>query len=321
MIDEIGAAPFWVAIAKIVWIDVLLSGDNAVVIALAARNLPPARQRQAVILGSAGAIVLRVLLVFFAVALLTLPWVKLAGAALLLWIGIQLLKGDDAKPGIDPAKNLFAAVRTILVADFVMSLDNVLAVAAVAETAPESSRLLVLLLGLGLTIPLIMFGSTLLLRLIERFPLIVTAGAALLGFVAGEMAASDPVVRGLLPDTDWLPQPCWAWPAPRSSSGSASRWDAGPRRTPRPAEPLTASAGSVRRWRHGRASVEDEPVWLPGRSWIDALRRPLSSSTVVVRSASRVIAPLPRLSVVPALSSHRGSVTSLRDARVRRAAT
>ena len=205
MIDELGAAAFWVAIAKIVWIDVLLSGDNAVVIALAARHLPPERQRQAVVLGSAGAIVLRVLLVFFAVALLTLPWVKLVGAALLLWIGVQLLKGDDAKRGIDPAKNLFAAVRTILVADFVMSLDNVLAVAAVAETAPASSRLLVLLLGLGLTIPLIMFGSTLLLRLIERFPLIVTAGAALLGFVAGEMAASDPVVRRLLPDTGWLP--------------------------------------------------------------------------------------------------------------------
>ncbi len=199
MIDELGTAPFWLAIAKIVWIDVLLSGDNAVVIALAARKLPPARQRQAVLLGSAGAIVLRVLLVFFAVALLTLPYVKLAGALLLLWIGVQLLRGDDEHRDIDAAGNLFAAVRTILVADFVMSLDNVLAVAAVAGTAPPSARLLVLLLGLGLTIPLIMFGSTLLLRLIGRFPLIVTAGAALLGFVAGEMAAGDPVVIGRLP--------------------------------------------------------------------------------------------------------------------------
>ncbi len=204
MIDEVVAVPFWLAIAKIVWIDVLLSGDNAVVIALAARNLSPDRQRKAVIYGSAGAIVLRIVLVFFAVTLLSLPCVKLFGAALLVWIGVQLLRGDDKDRKIDPARNLFAAVRTILVADFVMSLDNVLAVAAVAETAPPSSRLLVLLLGLGMTIPLIMFGSTLLLKLIERFPLIVTAGAALLGFVAGEMAAGDPVLDGLGDEFDWL---------------------------------------------------------------------------------------------------------------------
>jgi YjbE family integral membrane protein len=204
MIDDLVTAPFWLAIAKIVWIDVLLSGDNAVVIALAARNLPPERQRQAVILGSAGAIVLRVMLVFFAVALLTLPYVKLVGAVLLVWIGIQLLKGEDKDKKIDPARDLFAAVRTILIADFVMSLDNVLAVAAVAETAPPASRLLVLVLGLGMTIPLIMFGSTLLLKLIRRFPLIVTAGAALLGYVAGEMAASDPILTGIAPEAEWF---------------------------------------------------------------------------------------------------------------------
>ncbi len=205
MTDDLVSAAFWLAIAKIVWVDVLLSGDNAVVIALAARNLPPDRQRQAVILGSAGAIVLRVVLVFFAVALLTLPYVKLIGAALLVWIGIQLLQNDDEHKKIDPARDLFAAVRTILVADFVMSLDNVLALAAIADTAPPSSRLLVLLLGLGLTIPLIMFGSTLLLKVIQRFPLIVTAGAALLGFVAGEMAAGDPAVVPILPQSEWLP--------------------------------------------------------------------------------------------------------------------
>ncbi len=203
MIDELAGVPFWLAIGKIAWIDILLSGDNAVVIALAARNLSPDRQRKAVIFGSAGAIVLRVVLVFFAVALLTLPYVKLVGAVLLLWIGVQLLRGDDEHKKIDPAADLFAAVRTILVADFVMSLDNVLAVAAIAETAPPGSRLLVLLIGLGLTIPLIMFGSTLLLKLIERFPIIVIAGAALLGFVAGEMAARDPVVAGFLPESDW----------------------------------------------------------------------------------------------------------------------
>ena len=205
MIDELTMAPFWLAIAKIAWIDVLLSGDNAIVIALAARNLPAARQRQAVVLGSIGAIALRIGLVFFAVALLALPYVKLVGAALLVWIGIQLQKGEETGKKIDPARDLFGAVRTILVADLVMSLDNVLAVAAIADTAPPSARVVVLLLGLGLTVPLIMFGSTLLLKVIRRFPLIVTAGAALLGFVGGEMAADDPVLDRLGFDQDWLP--------------------------------------------------------------------------------------------------------------------
>ena len=205
MIDDFASAAFWIAIGKIVWIDILLSGDNAVVIALAARNLPARRQRQAIVFGSLGAIVLRVVLIFFAVALLTLPWLKLVGAALLVWIGVQLLYGDDKTKKIDPARDLFAAVRTILVADLVMSIDNVLAVAAVAQTAPPSSRLLVLVIGLGLTIPLIMFGSTLLLKLMQRFPIIITAGAALLGFVAGEMAATDPALAGLGLDEAWRP--------------------------------------------------------------------------------------------------------------------
>ena len=203
MIDELGAS-FWLAIGKIAWIDLLLSGDNAVVIALAASNLSPDRQRRAVLLGGAGAIVLRIVLVFFAVALLALPYVKLVGAAMLLWIGVQLLKGDGARKKIDPAADLFAAVRTIVVADFAMSLDNVIAVAAIAHTAPPSARLLVLLIGLGLTIPLIMFGSTLLLRLIERFPIVVAAGAGLLGFVAGEMVASDPVLARFGTQPAWL---------------------------------------------------------------------------------------------------------------------
>jgi YjbE family integral membrane protein len=205
MLEDLVAAPFWIAIAKIAWVDLLLSGDNAVVIALAARELPPERQKQAVVFGSIGAIALRLVLIFFAVALLELPYVKLIGAILLLWVGIKLMKGEDAGKQVDPASNLVAAVRTILVADFVMSLDNVLAVAAIAETAPRSLQLPVILFGLCLTIPLIMFGSRLLLRLIARFPLIVTAGAALLGFVAGEMAATDPVLAGLVEERTWLP--------------------------------------------------------------------------------------------------------------------
>jgi len=204
MLEDLVAAPFWIAIVKIAWIDLLLSGDNAVVIALAARDLPAERQKQAVILGSLGAIALRLVLIFFAVALLELPYVKLIGAVLLSWIGIKLMKGEDTGKQIDPASSLVAAVRTILVADLVMSLDNVLAVAAIAETAPRSAQLPVLLFGLGLTIPLIMFGSRVLLKLIARFPLIVTAGAALLGFVAGEMAATDPIFASLVRERSWL---------------------------------------------------------------------------------------------------------------------
>ena len=205
MIADLSSAPFWLAIGKIVWIDILLSGDNAVVIALAARNLSAHRQKQAIIFGSLAAIVLRIVLIFFAVALLAFPYLKLIGAALLVWIGVQLLMGEEKDKKIDPARDLFAAVRTILVADLVMSIDNVLAVAAIAETAPPSSRLLVLAIGLGLTIPLIMFGSTMLLKLMQRFPLIITAGAALLGFVAGEMAATDPILAGFGADQGWRP--------------------------------------------------------------------------------------------------------------------
>jgi YjbE family integral membrane protein len=209
MIEDFANAAFWLAIGKIAWIDLLLSGDNAIVIALAARNLPKESQRKAVILGGIGAIALRVALIFVAFRLLELPYVKLVGAALLVWIGVKLLVGEPVEKQIDPARNLIAAVRTILVADLVMSLDNVIALAAITETAPASSRLPVLLFGLALTVPLIMFGSTVLLKLIQRFPLIVTAGAALLGFVGGEMAADDPLLDPLLEhlglDQDWLP--------------------------------------------------------------------------------------------------------------------
>ncbi len=203
MIDELLAAPFWIAIGKIAWIDVLLSGDNAIVIALAARDLPATRQRQAVWLGSAGAIVLRLVLVFFAVALLERPYVKLVGAALLLWIGVRLLKGSGEARAVDAGRDLFAAVRTILLADFVMSLDNVLAVAAVAAASPPPVAVRgAASSGSGSTVPLIMFGSTMLLRLIRRFPLIVVAGAALLGFVAGEMASADPALAPIAPGAD-----------------------------------------------------------------------------------------------------------------------
>ena len=188
-------AAFFIALLKIIWVNILLSGDNAVVIALAARNLEAGQQKKAIVFGSGAAIVLRVVLTLFAVQLLQLPWLKLIGAVLLLWIGIQLLADSDDDADVHAHTSLWGAVRTILIADLVMSLDNVIAVAAAANSAPEGMRVTLLIIGLGLSIPLIIFGSTLLLKLMERFPVIITLGAALLGFVAGEMATTDAAVH------------------------------------------------------------------------------------------------------------------------------
>ncbi|WP_284620154.1 TerC family protein [Aquabacterium humicola] len=182
---------FWVALAQIILINIVLSGDNAVVIALASRSLPPHQQKQAILFGSIGAIVLRIVLTFFAVYLLTLPYLKLVGAALLLWIGIGLLKGDDGEEHLEGHSSLAAAVKTIIVADLVMSLDNVIGVAAAAK-----GNVPLLVFGLVISIPLIIFGSTLILKLMGRFPVIITLGAGLLGWVAGEMAMSDPAIAG-----------------------------------------------------------------------------------------------------------------------------
>ena len=195
--EQFTEVAFWLALGKIVWVNILLSGDNAVVIALAARNLPAHQRGKAIVAGSVAAIVLRVTLTVFAVSLLQLPYLKIVGALALLWIGVQLLVPDDEEDGsIHSATHLWTAVRTILIADLVMSVDNVLGVAAAADGGPPESRILLLVLGLGMSIPLIVFGSQLLLGVMERLPVIVTLGAALLGFVAGEMLVSD---RALAP--------------------------------------------------------------------------------------------------------------------------
>jgi YjbE family integral membrane protein len=178
---------FWVALSQIILINIVLSGDNAVVIALACRSLPAQQQKKAIIFGSVGAIVLRIVLTFFAVYLLELPYLKLVGAALLLWIGVGLLKGDDGEEHLEGHANLTAAIKTIIVADLVMSLDNVIGVAAAAK-----GNVPLLVFGLVISIPLIIFGSAVILKLMDRFPIIITAGAGLLGWVAGEMALTDP---------------------------------------------------------------------------------------------------------------------------------
>jgi len=182
---------FWIALSQIILINIVLSGDNAVVIALASRSLPPQQQKQAILFGSVGAIVLRVVLTFFAVYLLTLPYLKLIGAALLLWIGIGLLKSDEGEENLEGHSSLGAAIKTIVVADLVMSLDNVVGVAAAAK-----GNVPLLVFGLVISIPLIIFGSSIILKLMGRFPVIITLGAALLGWVAGEMAMGDPAIAG-----------------------------------------------------------------------------------------------------------------------------
>lgn len=190
--DMLYSSHFWVALLQIIGINIVLSGDNAVVIALAARSLPPAQQKKAVIYGSVAAIIMRIILTVVAVGLLTLPYLKVVGSILLLWIGIQLLLPEDEDHDGGPsASNLGAAIRTILIADLVMSLDNVLGVAAAAK-----GDMLLLIIGLAISIPLIIFGSTIILKLMERFPIIITIGAALLGYVAGEMLVTDPALKG-----------------------------------------------------------------------------------------------------------------------------
>lgn len=189
---DLSSGALWGAFFAIVVANILLSGDNAVVIAMAARSLPPPQQKKAIFWGSAAAIVLRIVLTIAAVKLLELPYLKLIGGVLLLWIGIQLLADSDDDGEVKSHGTMFAAVRTILVADLVMSIDNVIAVAGAADRAPESARIWLLIIGLALSIPLIIAGSTLLMKVMEKFPIIITLGAALLGFLAGEMFVTDP---------------------------------------------------------------------------------------------------------------------------------
>ena len=193
MFEELLTQGFWFGLAKIIGVNIILSGDNAVVIALAARSLPQKQQKQAIIWGSAAAIVMRVVLTFFAVALLTLPWLKIIGSLLLFWIGIKLLIPEEGDEEIKASDQLLAAIKTILLADLVMSLDNVIAVAAAA-----GGSAVLLILGLAISIPLVIFGATLLLKLMERFPVIITIGAGLIGWVAGEMSVADSALEGWL---------------------------------------------------------------------------------------------------------------------------
>jgi YjbE family integral membrane protein len=204
---EFGTPQFWLAGLEIIVINLLLSGDNAVVIALACRNLPPGQRRWGIIWGAVGAILLRIVLTFFAVSLLKLSWLKIVGGLLLVWIGIKLIAEEGGEGGSDikASDRLWSAVRTVIIADVVMSIDNVLGVAAAAK-----GSLLLLVFGLVVSVPLVIGGAQLIMRLIERFPILIVAGGGLLGYVAGELIVEDAAL------VDWVhARASWlSWAAP-----------------------------------------------------------------------------------------------------------
>ena len=195
MLEMFSTPQFWADVFKIIMIDLLLSGDNAVVIALACRNLPPHQRRKGILFGVGGAIGLRIVLTLFAVSLLALPYLKLVGALLLLWVGVKLILPEEEHDAnnIKADTRLFGAIKTIIVADFVMSLDNVLGVAAAAK-----GNVPLLVFGLLISIPMIAWSSQMVLKLIDRYPFIIYAGGALLGYVAGEMLVSEALFAAMV---------------------------------------------------------------------------------------------------------------------------
>ena len=204
VVQEFQTPLFWVGLLQIIGIDIVLSGDNAVVIALAARRLPELQRRRAVLIGTAAAIALRIALTVFAALLLGLPWVKTVGALLLLWIAVRLIVPAEESDGDSAeASGFWQAVRIIMVADFVMSLDNVIGIAAAAH-----GSLLLLIMGLLISIPLIVFSSQIIMRWMDRIPVIVTLGGGLLGWVAGVTLITDPAHATLLAAEPWLRYAC-----------------------------------------------------------------------------------------------------------------
>jgi YjbE family integral membrane protein len=200
-VEALMTPQFWVAVGQIILIDILLGGDNAVVIALACRQLPPALRTKGIIWGTAGAIVLRVVLIAFALTLLQIPFLKLVGAILLIWIGVKLLApaDDDEHGNIKASDKLWGAVKTVIVADLVMSVDNVIAIAGAAQGAGQQHQMPLVIFGLLVSIPIIVWGSQIVLKLMDRFPMIITLGGMLLGWIAGTMAHTDPGIAPRLP--------------------------------------------------------------------------------------------------------------------------
>ncbi len=197
LIAEMTQPTFWLSVLQVIWINILLSGDNAVVIALACRKLPPRERMWGMVIGAGFASVLLIVFTGVISMLMTLPYLKLIGAIALFWIAIKLLapQGHDAADTLEAVEDLWRAVRIVVIADIVMSLDNVIAVAAVAK-----GKFVLLTVGLAVSIPMVIAGSAIILALLERFPILVWGGAAILGWVAGDILSSDPIVLGVLSD-------------------------------------------------------------------------------------------------------------------------
>jgi YjbE family integral membrane protein len=222
---------FWIAVAQIIAIDILLGGDNAVVIALASRRLPDQQRKKAIFWGIFGAVALRVVMIFFAVQMLRIPFLKITGGVLLLWIGAKLLLPESRDGGheIAASTNLLGAIRTIVIADAVMSLDNVIAIAAAAK-----DHVGLVVFGLIVSVPIIVWGSRFVLSLMDRFPLVITGGAALLGWIAGDMLVADVAIKDWVQENAaWLP---YAAPVAGAAVVVAIGWLAG-RRPPAPPPP------------------------------------------------------------------------------------
>ena len=194
-ISLLSTSAFWISVGQIILIDILLGGDNAVVIALACRKLPAEKRKKGIFWGVMGAIVLRIVLIFFALQLLTLPFLKVAGGLMLFWIGAQLMQGGDENHEVDGATSLFGAIKTIIVADAVMSVDNVIAVAGAAR-----GDIVLVAFGILVSIPIIVWGSQLVLKLMDRYPFVITLGAALLGWIGGEMIIGDQIMKSVIPE-------------------------------------------------------------------------------------------------------------------------
>jgi YjbE family integral membrane protein len=183
-----------IAAAKIIGINIILSGDNAVVIALACRSLPARQRLMGILLGAGAAVILRIVFTAIVFYLLGVPWLQIAGSLLLFWIAIKLLIADESEgDGVTSGSSLFEAVKIVAIADIVMSLDNVLAIAGAAKSAPAEQQLWLIIFGLVVSIPLVIAGSTLIMGLLARYPILVWAGAALLGWIAGELMVSDKI--------------------------------------------------------------------------------------------------------------------------------
>ena len=300
--DMLMTTDFWIAVGQIILIDILLGGDNAVVIALACRKLPAQQRTQGIIWGTAGAIVLRVALIFFALQLLAVPFLKLVGAALLLWIGIKLLLPEhgEGHSDIEGSDRLWGAVRTVIVADFVMSLDNVIAIAGAAESAGGDHSMALVIFGILVSIPIIVWGSQFVIKLMDRFPAIITLGAMLLGWIAGTMAVTDPA----LVDPNVMP----GWPKITTFDGL--RYGAGTfgallvfaigrfftaraRRGARRDAPPTATNGAARPLRKVLLAVDGSEGSLRAAQHVLALRQEMREPAALEVQLINVQRPVP----------------------------